>query len=92
MRRTVAKQMKKVMYVLLCGSLLLANKTYASAAAEAVYEYDVERGESNVYRGVVTTHGLNVRIAAGKDNPKVEVEGKEVTFDKGDEVAILDQA
>lgn len=92
MRRTVAKQMKKVMYVLLCGSLLLANKTYASAAAEAVYEYDVERGESNVYRGVVTTHGLNVRTAAGKDNPKVVVEGKEVTLDKGDEVAILDQA
>ncbi len=92
MRRTVGKQMKKVMYVLLCSSLLFAKGTEASAATEAVYEYDVERGESNVYRGVVTTYGLNVRSAAGKDNPIVQFEGEDVTLDKDDEVAILDQA
>lgn len=92
MRRTVAKQMKKVMYVLLLGSLLFANGNYASAETEAVYEYDVERGESNVYRGIVTTYGLNVRTAAGKDNPVVKVGEEGVTLDKGDEVAILDQA
>lgn len=92
MRKTMGKQMKKVLYVALCGSLLLAKGTDASAATEAVYEYDVERGESNVYRGVVTTYGLNVRTAAGKDNPIVEVNGEGVMLDKGDEVAILDQA
>ena len=92
MRRTVGKQMKKVLYVMLCGSLLLAKGTYASAATEAVYEYDVERGESSVYRGVVTTDGLNVRSGAGKDNPVVKVDDKGVTLDKSDEVAILDQA
>ena len=67
MRRTVRKQMKKVLFAVLCGSLLLAKGTYASAATEAVYEYDVERGESNVYRGVVSTFGLNVRSGAGKE-------------------------
>lgn len=92
MRRTVGKQMKKVMFVVLCGSLLLAKGNYASAATEAVYEYDVERGESNVYRGVVTTYGLNVRSGAGKDNPVVKLNGEDVTLDKDDEVAILDQA
>ena len=92
MRRTVRKQMKKVLFAVLCGSLLLAKGTYASAATEAVYEYDVERGESNVYRGVVTTYGLNVRSGAGKDNPQVELNGEGVTLDKDDEVAILDQA
>ena len=92
MRRTVGKQMKKVMYAVLCGCLLLAQGNYASAATEAAYEYDVERGESNVYRGVVSTFGLNVRSAAGKDNPQVELNGEVVTLDKDDEVAILDQA
>ncbi len=92
MRRTVRKQMKKVLFAVLCGSLLLAKGTYASAATEAVYEYDVERGESNVYRGVVTTYGLNVRSGAGKNNPQVELNGEAVTLDKDDEVAILDQA
>lgn len=92
MRKTMGKQMRKVLYIALCGSLLLANGSYASAATEAVYEYDVERGESNVYRGVVTTYGLNVRTAAGKDNPIVNVDGEDVALDKDDEVAILDQA
>lgn len=92
MRRTVGKQMKKVLFAVLCGALLLAQGKDASAATEAVYEYDVERGESNVYRGVVTTFGLNVRSAAGKDNPQVELNGEGVTLDKDDEVAILDQA
>lgn len=91
MRKTVGKQMKKVMYAVLCGCLLLAQGNYASAATEAVYEYDVERGESNVYRGVVTTFGLNVRTGAGKDNPLLEVDGNGITLDKDDEVAILDQ-
>lgn len=92
MRRTVRKQMKKVLFAVLCGSLLLAKGTYASAATEAVYEYDVERGESNVYRGVVSTFGLNVRSGAGKGNPVLELNGTNVTLDKDDEVAILDQA
>ena len=92
MRRTVGKQVKRVMLAVLCAGLLLANGNTASAATEAVYEYDVERGESNVYRGVVTTYGLNVRSGAGKDNPQVELNGVGVTLDKDDEVAILDQA
>ena len=92
MRRTVGKQIKKVLYVVLCGGLLLTRGNYASAATEAVYEYDAERGESNVYRGIVTTDELNVRSAAGKDNPVVQQNGKGVTLDNNDEVAILDQA
>ena len=68
MRGTMRKQMKKVLYVALCGGLLWAQSTQASAATEAVYEYDVERGESNVYRGVVTTDDLNVR---SKDKVKL---------------------
>jgi len=91
MRRTVGKQMKKVLFAVLCGALLLAQGKDVSAATEAVYEYDVERGESNVYRGLVTTYGLNVRSGAGKDNPQVELNGEGVTLDKDDEVAILDQ-
>lgn len=91
MRRTVEKQLKKGLFLVLCGSLLLAKGTYASAATQAVYEYDVERGESNVYRGIVTTYGLNVRSGAGKEHPIVKVNDKEVTLDKEDEVAILDQ-
>jgi len=92
MRRTVGKQVRRVLCAALCGGMLLLNGSYASAATEAVYEYDVERGESNVYRGVVTTYGLNVRSAAGKDNPVVEVNGEGIQLDKDDEVAILDQA
>ena len=92
MRRTMGKQLKKVLYVALCGSLLFAKGTYASAATEAVYEYDVERGDGSVYRGVVTTYGLNVRSGAGKDNPVVKIGDTGVTLDKEDEVAILDQA
>lgn len=92
MRKTAVKQMKKVFYAVLCGTLLLAGKTAASAATEAVYEYNVERGESNVYRGVVNIDGLNVRSAAGKDNPVVQVNGEGVLLNKQDEVAILDQA
>ena len=92
MRRTVRRQMKKVLFAVLCGSLLLTKGTYASAATEAVYEYDVERGESNVYRGVVSTFGLNVRSGAGTGNPVLELNGASVTLDKDDEVAILDQA
>ncbi len=92
MRRTVGKQVKRVMLAVLCAGLLLANTNTASAATTAVYEYDVERGESNVYRGVVTTYGLNVRSGAGKGNPIVELNGEDVTLDKDDEVAILDQA
>lgn len=92
MRKTAVKQMKKVFYAAICGTLLLAGKTVASAATEAVYEYNVERGESNVYRGVVNIDGLNVRSAAGKDNPVVQVNGEGVLLNKQDEVAILDQA
>ena len=92
MRRTVRKQMKKVIFAVLCGSLLFAKGNYASAATEAIYEYDVERGESNVYRGVITTDELNVRSGAGKENPIVESGGVKITLDKEDEVAILDQA
>ncbi len=92
MRKTVGKQMRKVMFAVACGCLLLVKGSIASAATEAVYEYDVERGESNVYRGVVTTYGLNVRSGAGRNNPIVELNGADVTLDKDDEVAILDQA
>ncbi len=92
MGKTAAKQMKRMLYAVLCGGLLLANGTTASAATEAVYEYHVERGESNVYRGIVNTDGLNVRSAAGKDNPVVQLDGKGVLLEKQDEVAILDQA
>lgn len=84
--------MKKVFYAVMCGSLLLLNKTNASAATEAVYEYNTERGESNVYRGVVNVDGLNVRSAAGKDNPVVQLNGQGVLLNRNDEVAILDQA
>lgn len=91
MRKTVRKKLKKVVFAVLCGSLLFAKAEYAAAATEAVYEYDEERGEGNVYRGVVTTYGLNVRSAAGKDNPQVKVDGTNVVLDKDDEVAILDQ-
>ena len=92
MRRTVGKQVRRVLCAALCGGVLLLNGSYAYAATEAVYEYDVERGESNVYKGVVTTYDLNVRTAAGKDNPQVEINGEGVQLDKDDEVAILDQA
>lgn len=92
MRRTVGKQMKKVLYVVLCGCLLLAKGTSAEAATRATYEYDVERGESSVYRGIIDTDGLNVRTGAGKTNPKVKVDDKDVSLDEDDEVAILDQA
>ncbi|MBQ8800199.1 MAG: hypothetical protein IJZ55_11615 [Lachnospiraceae bacterium] len=92
MRRTVGKQVRRVLCAALCGGMLLMNGNVAWAATEAVYEYDVERGESNVYKGVVTTYGLNVRTAAGKDNPVVVVDGEEVKLDKDDAVAILDQA
>ncbi len=92
MRRTVGKQVKRVMLAVLCAGLLLARGNTAFAATKAVYEYDVERGESNVYRGVITTYGLNVRSGAGKENPLVEVDGAGVMLDKDDEVAILDQA
>ncbi len=92
MRRTTVKQIKKVFYAAVCGALLLTGQTTASAATEAVYEYDAERGENNVYRGVVNIDGLNVRSAAGKDNPVVKVNGEGVLLNKQDEVAILDQA
>ncbi len=92
MRKTVRKQLKKVVFAVLCGGLLFAKTEYASAATEAVYEYDVERGESNVYRGVVTTYGLNVRTGAGKENPILKVDDTSITLDKDDEVALLDQA
>lgn len=92
MRRTMTRQLKKVLYTFLCGILLLGNKTAAFAATEAVYEHDVERGEDKVYRGVVNTDGLNVRKAAGKNNPLVQVNGKGVTLNKHDEVAVLDKA
>lgn len=92
MKRTTVKQIKKVLYAAVCGAILLTGKTVASAATEAVYEYDVERGENNVYRGVVNVDGLNVRSAAGKDNPVVKVNGEGVLLNKQDEVAILDQA
>lgn len=92
MRRTTVKQIKRVFYAAVCGAFLLTGQTVASAATEAVYEYDAERGENNVYRGVVNIDGLNVRSAAGKDNPQVQVNGAGVLLNKQDEVAILDQA
>lgn len=92
MKRTMRKQMKRVLCVMLCGGVLFAGRASAYAATEAVYEYDVERGESNVYRGVVNTAGLNVRSGAGKDNAVVQLDGANVTLDYQDEVAILDQA
>ena len=91
MRKTVRKQLKKVLFAVLCGSLLFAKGEYASAATEAVYEYDEERGEGNVYRGVVTTYGLNVRTASGKDNLQLKLNETNVVLDKDDEVAILAQ-
>lgn len=92
MRRTIIKQIKKFLITLMCGAFLLVNETVAFAATEAVYEDDVERWENNVYRGIVNTDDLNVRSAAGKNNPVVQVNGKGVTLNKQDEVAILDEA
>lgn len=92
MKKTVRKQMKRVLCAVLCGGMLFAGEVSAYAATEAVYEYDVERGESNVYRGVVNTSGLNVRSGAGRENAIVQLDGKDVSLDAQDEVAILDQA
>lgn len=91
MRRTVGKTVKGIVLAAVCAGLLLGKGITAFAATEAVYEYDVERGESNVYRGVITTYGLNVRTAAGTENPVVMIDGAGLTLDKDDEVAILDQ-
>lgn len=90
-RTKKTKQLKMLLYVVVCGALLLAGKTPAIAATEAAYEYNVKRGEDKVYCGVVNTDGLNVRTAAGKKNPVVQVNGKEVKLNKKDEVAILDK-
>lgn len=92
MGRTITKQIKKFLIILMCGAFLLVNGSVAFAATEAVYEDDVERWENNVYRGIVNTDDLNVRSAAGKNNPVVQVNGKGVTLNKQDEVAILDEA
>lgn len=92
MKKTVGKQIKKVLCAMLCGGIVFAGRVNAFAATEAVYEYDVERGESNVYRGVVKTSGLNVRSGPGKDNAIVQQDEKNVTLNNKDEVAILDQA
>lgn len=85
------KWLKMLLYATVCGALLLAGKTPAAAATEAVYEYNVKRGEDKVYCGVVNTDELNVRTAAGKKNPVVQVNGKGVKLNKKDEVAILDK-
>lgn len=92
MRKTVRKQMKKVFCAVLFGSLLLVGNVPAAAATEAAFEYDVERGDGNVYLGVVSTAGLNVRTGPGKGNPIAQLNEKDVTLDKKDQVAILDQA
>lgn len=80
-----------LLYATVCGALLLAGKTPAAAATEAAYEYNVKRGEDKVYCGVVNTDELNVRTAAGKKNPVVQVNGKGVKLNKKDKVAILDK-
>lgn len=85
------KWLKMLLYATVCGALLLAGKTPAAAATEAAYEYNVKRGEDKVYCGVVNTDELNVRTAAGKKNPVVQVNGKGVKLNKKDEVAILDK-
>lgn len=85
------KQLKIFLLVAACGALLLAGKTPAAAATEAAYEYNVKRGEDKVYCGVVNTDELNVRTAAGKKNPIVQVNGKGVKLNKKDKVAILDK-
>lgn len=85
------KWLKMLLYATVCGALLLAGRTPAAAATEAAYEYNVKRGEDKVYCGVVNTDELNVRTAAGKKNPVVQVNGKGVKLNKKDEVAILDK-
>ena len=85
------KWLKMLLYSVGCGALLLAGKTPAAAVTEAVYEYNVKPGEEKVCRGVVNTDELNVRTAAGKKNPVVQVNGKGVKLNKKDEVAILDK-
>lgn len=85
------KWLKMLLYATVCGALLLAGRTPAAAATEAAYEYNVKRGEDKVYCGVVNTDELNVRTAAGKKNPVVQVNGKGVKLNKKDKVAILDK-
>lgn len=89
MRRTFGKKLRMIAFVAICGCLFATKGTIASAATEAVYEYDDKTEGKDVIKGVVTTYGLNVRTAPGKDNPLVKIDDKGVSLDKNDPVAII---
>lgn len=91
MKKAMMRQLRNVLYTFLCILFLSGNETVAYATTDAVYASDVEHGEDKVYRGVINTDELNVRKAAGKNNPLVQADGKGVTLNKNDEVAILDK-
>ncbi len=89
MRRTFGKKLRMIAFAAVFGCLLAAKGTVASAATEAIYEYDDKTEGKDVIKGVITTYGLNVRTAPGKDNPVVKIDDKGVTLDKNDHVAII---
>lgn len=89
MRRTFGKKLRMIAFAAVFGCLLAAKGTVASAATEAVYEYDDKTEGKDVIKGVITTYGLNVRTAPGKDNPVVKIDDEGVALDKNDHVAII---
>lgn len=89
MRRTLGKKLRMIAFAAAFGCLLAARGTVASAATEAIYEYDDKTEGKDVIKGVITTYGLNVRTAPGKDNPVVKIDGEGVSLDKNDHVAII---
>ena len=91
MRTIVGRKFWKLACVAICAGMLWNSATTASAATQAIYEYEAELGDSNVYRGVVNTSGLNVRSKAGREHPIVQLDGQDVKLDNKDEVAILEQ-
>lgn len=89
MRKTFGKKLRMIAFAAVFGCLLAAKGTVASAATEALYEYDDKTEGKDVIKGVITTYGLNVRTAPGKDNPIVKIDGEGVALDKNDNVAII---
>lgn len=91
MRTIVGRKFWKLVCVAICAGMLWNSAATAGAATQAIYEYEAELGDSNVYRGVVNTSGLNVRSKAGREHPIVQLDGQDVKLDNKDEVAILEQ-
>lgn len=89
MRRTFGKKLRMIAFAAVCGCLLVAKGTVATAATEAVYEYDDKTEGKDAIKGVISTYGLNVRTAPGKDNPVVKIDDEGISLDKNDQVAII---